>query len=350
MDRVVRGAKALAGRIRVPGDKSISHRALFLGALAHGETEIRGLSPGADVRSTRECLAALGVGFTEEDGAVVIQGTGPEGLREPARALDCGNSGTTMRLLAGVLAGRPFRTTLTGDDSLSRRPMARIIRPLRLMGARINARHDDFAPLTIEGGGLQGIRYQMQVKSAQVKSCLLLAVLQAQGETVVVEPSPSRDHTERMLRYLGAPITVEGKAVGIRRGDLRARPITVPGDFSSAAFFLAAAAALPGAEVLIEDVGVNPTRTGLIAVLRRMGADIRLSGERVVGEEPVADIAVRGRRLAGVEVGGEIIPRLIDALPVLFAIATQAEGETVIRDAGELRVKESAGSPPWPRT
>jgi len=341
MDQAVREVKRISGRIQVPGDKSISHRALILGALAHGDTEITGLSPGADVCSTRRCLAALGVGLTEEDGAVVVHGTGPEGLKEPQGPLDCGNSGTTMRLLAGVLAGRPFSSTLIGDDSLSRRPMGRIIRPLRLMGARISAREDDFAPFTIQGGGLRGIHYELEVKSAQVKSCLLLAGLQAHGETMVVEPSPSRDHTERMLSYLGAPIAVEGKAVRIRCGELQARPITVPGDFSSAAFFLAAAAALPGAELLIENVGVNPTRTGLLAVLREMGADISLSSERVVGGEPVADITVRGRGLAAVEVGGEIIPRLIDELPVLFAIATQAEGETVIRDAAELRVKES---------
>ena len=341
MDQLVRGAKTIAGHIRVPGDKSISHRALILGALAHGETEIRGLSPGADVRSTRGCLAALGVSLTEEGGAVVIQGTGPEGLGKPAGPLDCGNSGTTMRLLAGVLAGRPFRSVLRGDESLSRRPMGRIIRPLRLMGARITARQDDLAPLTIEGGGLRGIHYEMEVKSAQVKSCILLAGLQAHGETVVVEPSPSRDHTERMLHYLGAPIAASGKAIGIRRGELQARPITVPGDFSSAAFFLAAAAALPGSEVVIENVGVNPTRTGLLTVLREMGAEISLSAERMANGEPVADITVRGGELRAVEVGGEIVPRLIDELPVLFAIATQAEGETVIRDAGELRVKES---------
>jgi 3-phosphoshikimate 1-carboxyvinyltransferase len=341
MDQVVREAKTIAGRIQVPGDKSISHRALILGALAHGETEITGLSPGADVRSTRGCLEALGVSLTEEGSAIVIQGTGPEGLGEPTRPLDCGNSGTTMRLLAGVLAGRPFRSTLIGDDSLSRRPMGRIIRPLHLMGARISAREDDFAPLTIEGGSLCGIHYEMEVKSAQVKSCILLAGLQAHGKTVVVEPSPSRDHTERMLAYLGAPITIEGKAIRIKRGELQARPITVPGDFSSAAFFLAAAAALPGAEVLIENVGVNPTRTGLLEVLQEMGADISLLSEHEKGGEPVADILVRGKELTAVEVGGEVIPRLIDELPVLFAIATQAEGETVIRDAGELRVKES---------
>jgi len=341
MDRVVGRAKTIAGRIRVPGDKSISHRALILGALAHGETKISGLSPGIDVRSTRRCLAALGVRLTGEGGAVVVHGTGPEGLKEPRGPLDCGNSGTTMRLLSGVLAGRPFRSTLTGDESLSRRPMGRIIRPLRLMGARISAREDGFAPLTIEGEGLRGIHYELEVKSAQVKSCILLAGLQARGETVVIEPSLSRDHTERMLNYLGAPIAVEGEGIRINRGELAAQPIPVPGDFSSAAFFLAAAAALPGAEVVIENVGVNPTRTGLLQVLREMGADISLSSERVWGGEPVADITVRGGELAAVEVGGEVIPRLIDELPVLFAIATQAEGKTVIRDAGELRVKES---------
>ncbi|HAF70780.1 MAG: 3-phosphoshikimate 1-carboxyvinyltransferase [Acetothermia bacterium 64_32] len=334
-------AKALKGGIRVPGDKSISHRALILGALAHGKTEIEGLSPGKDVESTRRCLAALGVELGEEGRALVVEGKGPGAFLPPSRPLDCGNSGTTMRLLAGVLAGRPFRSTLMGDSSLSRRPMKRIIRPLRLMGAKISARDDDFAPLTIQGGELRGIHYEMEVKSAQVKSCVLLAGLQAQGETQVSEPSPSRDHTERLLRYLGAPISVEEKSIRIKYGELQARPIPVPGDFSSAAFFLAAAAALPGSELTLEDVGVNPTRTGLLDVLRRMGAEISLSGEREAAGEPVADIRVRGKELSAVEVGGEIIPRLIDELPVLFSIATQAEGETVIRDAAELRVKES---------
>ncbi|MBC7099805.1 3-phosphoshikimate 1-carboxyvinyltransferase, partial [Candidatus Bipolaricaulota bacterium] len=341
MIRRIRSAKALKGAIGVPWDKSISHRALILGALAHGETEIEGLSPGKDVESTRRCLAALGVELEEEDGALVVHGKGPEGLVPPSRPLDCGNSGTTMRLLAGVLAGRPFRSTLMGDSSLSRRPMKRIIRPLRLMGAKISARQDDFAPLTIEGGTLRGIHYELEVKSAQVKSCVLLAGLQAEGETVVVEPSPARDHTERLLRYLGAPIAVEGKSIRIRHGYLKSRPIPVPGDFSSAAFFLAAAAALPGSELTLEEVGVNPTRTGLLAVLRRMGAEISLSNKREVAGEPVADIRVRGKELSAVEIGGEIIPRLIDELPVFFSIATQAEGETVVRDAGELRVKES---------
>jgi 3-phosphoshikimate 1-carboxyvinyltransferase len=337
----VRGAVEIGGEVRVPGDQSISHRALILGALAHGETEVRGLSPAADVESTARCLRALGVEISRVEDRAVVTGVGPEGLSPPGGSLHCGNSGTTMRLLAGVLAGRPFVAVLVGDESLSRRPMRRIIEPLSRMGAEIVARDGDFPPLRIRGGRLRGIRYELPVASAQVKSTVLLAGLQAIGETEVVEPAPSRDHTERMLSYLGAQVEVDGLKVRIAPNELRAHPIEVPGDFSSAAFLIAACAARPRCALLVRDVGVNPTRTGFLDVLREMGADVALQNEREVNGEPVADLLVRGRELRAAEVGGEIVPRLIDELPVLFVLATQAEGTTVVRDARELRVKES---------
>lgn len=341
MEARVRGPQAVRGEARVPGDKSISHRALILGALAHGETKIRGLSPAGDVRSTAGCLRALGVEIQSEGEAVRVMGRGPEGLIPPAAPLHCGNSGTTMRLLCGVLAGRPFGAVLVGDGSLSRRPMRRVAEPLRLMGAAIHARDGEYPPLRVRGGRLRGIRYRPPVASAQVKSAVLLAGLQAEGETTVEEPAPSRDHTERMLVYLGAKLERDGLRVQLVPTELEARDITVPGDFSSAAFLMAAAAARPGAEVLIRGVGVNPTRTGFLDALRGMGADVALLNRREANGEPVADILVRGRELQGIELSGDIIPRMIDELPLVFVLATQAVGTTVVRDAGELRVKES---------
>ncbi len=341
MEMRVRGPKAIRGEARVPGDKSISHRALILGALAHGETEIRGLSPARDVRSTEGCLRALGVEIRKEGGVVHVIGRGPEGLAPPKVLLDCGNSGTTMRLLCGILAGRPFESVLVGDESLSRRPMRRVAEPLRLMGARIQAREGEHPPLRVRGGRLRGIRYRLPVASAQVKSAVLLAGLQAEGETVVEEPAPSRDHTERMLAYLGAKLERDGLRVRLVPTELGARDITVPGDLSSAAFLMAAAAARPGAEVLIRGVGVNPTRTGFLEALREMGADVTLLNGHEVNGEPVADILVRGRELRGIELSGDIIPRMIDELPLVFVLATQAIGTTVVRGAEELRVKES---------
>lgn len=341
MEARVRGPQAVRGEARVPGDKSISHRALILGALAHGETEIRGLSPAGDVRSTAGCLRALGVEIQSEGEAVRVMGRGPEGLTPPAAPLHCGNSGTTMRLLCGVLAGRPFGAVLVGDGSLSRRPMRRVAEPLRLMGAAIHARDGEYPPLRVRGGRLRGIRYRPPVASAQVKSAVLLAGLQAEGETTVEEPALSRDHTERMLVYLGAKLERDGLRVRLVPTELEARDITVPGDFSSAAFLMAAAAARPGAEVLIRGVGVNPTRTGFLDALRGMGADVALLNRREANGEPVADILVRGRELQGIKLSGDIIPRMIDELPLVFVLATQAVGTTVVRDAGELRVKES---------
>ncbi|MCL5025892.1 MAG: 3-phosphoshikimate 1-carboxyvinyltransferase, partial [Chloroflexi bacterium] len=276
------------------------------------------------------------------DNRVRVNGVGLDGLREPPDVLDAGNSGTTTRLLSGILAGQPFLSVITGDASLRRRPMDRIAQPLRRMGATVLARAGGRLPLAISGGGLQGIEYALPVASAQVKSCILLAGLYAAGRTTVVEPAPARDHTERMLRAMGVEVSREGNRISLAGGQQpQGIDIEVPGDVSSAAYFLVAGAVVPGSEVLVENVGVNPTRPGALEALAAMGAEVALENRRDVGGEPVADLRVRGGRLRGTEIGGEIIPRLIDELPVLALAATQAEGRTLVRDAAELRVKES---------
>ena len=324
----------------MPGDKSISHRAILFGALAEGETRVTGILDAEDVHSTRRAVVRLGAAIREEGAEVVV--TPAEALREPDDVIDCGNSGTSLRLLAGVLAGRPGLSVLTGDASLRRRPVRRVVEPLRLMGADLTARDGDrVPPLVIRGRPLTGARHRLQVASAQVKSAILLAGLGASGETVVTEPERSRDHTERMLRGMGVPVRVDGLTVSVTPSRPRGTRVDVPGDISSAAFFLCAAAGLPGSEVTVRNMGTNPTRTGLLDVLRAMGADLRLEREREVAGEPRADVTVRGGPLRATEIGGEIIPRLIDELPVLMVLATQATGRTVIRDARELRVKES---------
>jgi 3-phosphoshikimate 1-carboxyvinyltransferase len=283
---------------------------------------------------------ALGAAIREEGGEVIV--TPPATLQEPGDVIDCGNSGTSLRLLAGVLAGLPGLSVLTGDASLRRRPVRRVVDPLRVMGADLTARDGDrVPPLVIRGRALTGARHDLKVASAQVKSAILLAGLRASGETVVSEPERSRDHTERMLRGMGVPLTVDGLTVSVRPSRPRGTRVDVPGDISSAAFFLCAAAGLPGSEVTVRNMGTNPTRTGLLDVLRAMGADLTVANEREVAGEPRADVTVRGGSLRATEIGGEIIPRLIDELPVLMVLATQAEGRTVIRDARELRVKES---------
>jgi 3-phosphoshikimate 1-carboxyvinyltransferase len=324
----------------VPGDKSVSHRALLFGALAEGETRVRGLLDAEDVRSTRRAVEALGaVVRAEGDELVVVP---PDRLREPGDVIDCGNSGTSLRLLTGVLAGVPGLSVLTGDASLRRRPVRRVIDPLRAMGANLSAREGDrLPPVVVRGGPLRGARHVLPVASAQVKSALLLAGLAAEGETRVREPERSRDHTERMLRGMGVPVRVEGLEVAVTPSRPRGGRVDVPGDISSAAFFLCAAAALPGSEVTVRGLGTNPTRTGLLDLLRAMGADVTLAGEREVAGEPRADVTVRARGLHAGEVRGELVPRLIDELPVVMVMATQARGRTVIRDAKELRVKES---------
>jgi 3-phosphoshikimate 1-carboxyvinyltransferase len=339
----LRGPAALAGTVRVPGDKSLSHRALVLGAMAHGTTAIRGLLQSEDCRATMGALRAVGVEIAESaDGLVRVHGAGPDAWREPETVLDAGNSGTTFRMLAGALAGRPFCSLLTGDGSLRRRPMRRIVDPLRAMGATLLGRADGgFPPLAVRGGGLRGIAWRSPVASAQVKTAVLLAGLQAAGETSVAEPFLSRDHTERMLTAFGVTPGREGVTVTITGGArLAATALSIPGDLSSAAFFLAAAAAQGGGAVCVRDVGVNPTRTGILDVLEGMGATIRHDRARLEAGEPVADLTVSGAGLRGVQIGADLIPRLVDEVPVLAVIAALAEGETTITGAGELRVKE----------
>jgi len=342
MDRTIEPAQSLRGTLSVPGDKSISHRALMLASIAEGETNITGLSEGADVRSTAGCLRALGVSLEVEGTEARVFGCGLRGLRAPAEPLDAGNSGTAMRLLLGLLAGQRFESALTGDASLQKRPMNRVIRPLEAMGAEIEATGKGVAPLKILGRGLKGIDYALPVASAQVQSALLLAGLYADGTTRVSEPGPIRDHTERMLAYLGVSVSRDEGTVALRGGQsLRASELDVPGDPSSAAFWLAAGALAPGAEIAIENVCTNPTRTGFFDVLARMGAALERERERVACGEPRADLRVAGSRLRAVTVDGALVPRLIDELPLVAVLATQAEGKTVVREAEELRVKET---------
>ncbi|MBN1483701.1 MAG: 3-phosphoshikimate 1-carboxyvinyltransferase [Chloroflexia bacterium] len=332
----------LRGRVRVPGDKSISHRALLLGALADGPVRVEGFLPGGDCRATLDCLRALGVQIEQHDETTLtVGGAGLRGLWAPAGPLDCGRSGTTMRLLAGILAGQAFDSVLDGDAQLLRRPMERVAAPLRRMGAQVETK-DGHGPLHIQGRPLRGLEYSLPVASAQVKSALLLAGLYADGATTVHQPGPARDHTERLLIAMGAQVQIDGLSVTLQPPpQLRARTIHVPGDLSSAAFLIVAALLRPGSEITIERVGVNPTRTGLLDVLSQMGADVVVQNVYRLGEEPAVDLRVRASALRGVEVGGETVVRMIDEFPVLAVAATQARGRTVVRDAAELRVKES---------
>ncbi len=331
--------------ITVPPDKSISHRALLLNAIADGRATIERILDSADVRSTAACLAALGVEIDWPTGSssVTVSGRGLHGFFESEDVLDCGNSGTTMRLITGLLAAHPILSVLTGDASLRKRPMARVISPLRRMGAHIHARTGDtLAPITIKGGSLAGIAYDSPVASAQVKSALLLAGLWAEGETRLREPSPSRDHTERMLAAMGAPLIVDGTTVAVRpAGRLGPLSLRVPGDISSAAPWLVLAACHPDAEILVKGVNTNPTRTGLLDIMRAMGASVEVLEERTSGGEPVADIFVRSSRLAATSVSDGLVPRAIDELPLVALLACFAEGETTVCDAAELRSKES---------
>ena len=331
----------LHGEITVPGDKSISHRAVMLGALANGTTHITGFLMGEDCLSTIDCFLKMGVSIDVSDKEVVVEGVGLHGLTAPECELYTGNSGTTTRLLSGILAGQSFTSTMNGDATIQRRPMGRVMKPLREMGASIEGKDDNFCPLTMHPSELHGIEYRLPVASAQLKSAILLAGLYAEGQTTVIEPAPSRDHTERMFRALGVEIETNGNVITLNPPeDLHAVDIAVPSDISSAAYFLVAGAIVPGSELTIKNVGVNPTRTGIIDVLRDMGADITESNFREEAE-PVCDLTVRHSRLHGTEIGGAIIPRLIDELPVIAVAAAFAEGETVIRDAQELKVKES---------
>jgi len=344
IDFLVQPGGEVHGRLRVPGDKSISHRAVMLGSLAEGVTAVSGLLEGEDVLCTLAAFRAMGVQAKgPSEGRLTIQGVSLRGLRPPAQALDMGNSGTAMRLMAGLLAGQSFESVLTGDESLSRRPMKRVTEPLAKMGAQIDTGADGRPPLRIHGGRpLHGVHYPMPVASAQVKSALLLAGLYADGETVVTEPAPTRDHTERMLRGFGYEVRTDGARISLRGGGrLRACEVDVPADISSAAFFMVAAAITPGSDLLLEHVGINPTRIGVLNILRAMGADIELSDPREVGGEPVADLRIRGSRLRGIRIPEDQVPLAIDEFPALFIAAACAEGETVVTGARELRVKES---------
>ncbi len=326
---------------RVPSDKSITHRALILGAISRGETIVRHGLSSRDCLATYQILGQLGVELNwQPDHTIRIMGGR---LQESATVLDCQNSGTTMRLLAGLLAGQNFYSVLTGDASLNSRPMARIMEPLGAMGGQLYGRGGNkYPPLTIVGSSLWALdSYLLPVASAQLKSALLLAGLFARGTTTIIEPAQSRDHTERMLLDFGAPLSKEGDTLQIHSGELVGREVKVPGDFSSAAFLIASALIVPGSQVLLRDVGLNPTRIGLLTVLKKMGAKIQIQNRRNWGSEPVGDIFVQASQLSGTEVCGKIVPLLIDELPALAAVATQAQGTTIIRDAGELRVKES---------
>lgn len=340
-------AGGIQGQIQVPGDKSISHRALMLGALATGETQIQGLLLGEDPRSTAACFQALGAEISPLNSELVkVKGLGLGHLQEPNQVLDAGNSGTTLRLIMGILASHPDRLfTITGDASLRSRPMGRVVAPLRQMGAQIWGRKNDtLAPLAIRGQQLSAVHYQSPIASAQVKSAVLLAGLMAEGKTTVTEPALSRDHSERMLRAFGAEVSVDAQtcsATVTGPAQLQGQSVIVPGDISSAAFWLVAGAILPGSNLLIENVGVNPTRTGVLDVLLMMGADITLENCRETAGESVADLRVRASTLKGCRIEGDIIPRLIDEIPVLAVAAAMAQGTTIIRDAAELRVKES---------
>lgn len=341
----VKPANSLRGEVHVPGDKSISHRAVILAALAQGTSRVRGFLYGGDCEATLNAVVALGVRVERPaPDTVILHSPGPAGWREPEDVIDCVNSGTTMRLLAGLLAGQPFTSVLTGSAQLRRRPMARVTRPLREMGATVLGRQDGaYAPLAIRGGHLRGIRYAMPVASAQVKSALILAGLFADGPTTVVEPAPARDHTERMLASMAPVISKAGDTITVQPLEKALSPfdLLVPGDMSSAAFLVVAGLLVPQSEILIRNVGVNPTRTGLLDVLEAMGARVERLNLREVGGEPVADLLVRPAALRGTEVGGDLVVRMIDEFPIFAVAATQAAGTTVVRDAQELRVKES---------
>ena len=344
MQYLVAPGGKLQGSLRVPGDKSISHRAIMLGALATGTSQITGFLEGDDALATLQAFRAMGVTIsTPVDGRLVIHGVGLHGLQAPSATLDVGNSGTSMRLLAGLLAGQAFSTTLVGDNSLMQRPMERVAKPLRLMGAAVTTAAAGRPPITIHGGTpLQAIRYELPMASAQVKSCLLLAGLYASGITEVVEPAATRDHTERMLRGFGVAVDVNGPTIRLQGGQrLTACNIDIPADISSAAFFMVAAAISPGADITLQHVGINATRNGIIPILNAMGANISLLNQRTAGTEPVADIRIQYAPLQGITIPTNYVPLAIDEFPALFVAAANASGTTVLTGAAELRVKES---------
>ncbi|UPM55971.1 3-phosphoshikimate 1-carboxyvinyltransferase [Gottfriedia acidiceleris] len=333
----------LVGDVTIPGDKSISHRAIMFGSLAKGTTKITNFLLGEDCLSTIACFRKLGVQIEVSEDEVVVYGKGIEGLKEAHEVLDVGNSGTTARLMMGILSGLPFHSVIIGDESIGKRPMKRVTKPLKMMGTSIDGREDaTYTPISIRGGSLNSISYASPVSSAQVKSSILLAGLFAKGTTTVTEPEKSRDHTERMLKAFGCELVVNGNKVSINGNQvLTATDVIVPGDISSAAFFLVAGSIVPNSEILLKNVGVNPTRTGILTVLERMGANITLEDEKVVNGEPIANIRVKSANLKSTVIGGAEIPTCIDELPILALAAALADGETIIKDAEELRVKET---------
>lgn len=336
---VIQKIKKAAGQIKVPGDKSISHRAVMLGSLANGVTEISGFLKGADCLSTIDCFRKMGIDIDINGENVTVHGNGLRSLKKPDEMLYTGNSGTTTRLLCGILAGQNFDTSITGDASIQKRPMGRVVQPLSMMGAKIE---NEYCPLYITGTKLHGIDYKMPVASAQVKTAIILAGLYADGETVIHEIEKSRDHTELMLSAMGADLTVDNLDITVKpTNDLTAVNVDVPGDISSAAFFLVLGAIMPNSQITVTNVGINPTRTGIIDVLKDMGANITLENVHTSAGETVADITVRSSSLKGTTVGGDIIPRLIDELPIIAVAAVFADGQTVIKDAQELKVKET---------
>lgn len=334
---------SLNGEIKVPGDKSISHRSVMFGSIAKGITRVENFLPGEDCLSTISCFRQLGVEIIQVGSDVTISGNGLDGLKRPKETLYVGNSGTTIRLMMGILSGLPFESRLEGDESIARRPMTRVTLPLSQMGASIMGRNQgEYTPLTVKGKKLTGITYELPVASAQVKSAILLAGLQAEGETVVIEPVKTRDHTERMIKQFGGEVERKGDSVKVSTGTvLKGTHINVPGDISSAAFFLVAGAIVPDSNIILRNVGLNPTRTGILDVLKEMGADFSIEPYNNDSAEPAGDIRIKHSNIQGTTIEGDLIPRLIDEIPVIALLATQAEGETVIKDAAELKVKET---------
>ncbi|WP_077213794.1 3-phosphoshikimate 1-carboxyvinyltransferase [Bacillus dakarensis] len=341
--KLVNNIKNLSGTLTIPGDKSISHRSVMFGALAEGTTTVTNFLSGEDCLSTISCFRKLGVEIKQEDETLIIHGKGFKGLVEPGEILDVGNSGTTIRLMLGILSGQSFFSTLVGDSSIAKRPMTRVTIPLKSMGASIDGRNNgEFTPISVRGGSLKGITYELPVASAQVKSAILLAGLQAEGETVIIEPSKTRDHTERMIKQFGGEVEVDNLTITVKGGQaFKATDVQVPGDISSAAFFLVAGAIVEDSEITLKNVGLNPSRTGIIDVMLSMGAELTISNEHPEAFEPMGDLTIKTSNLKGTTIEGDIIPRLIDEIPVIALLATQAEGVTVIKDAEELKVKET---------
>ncbi|MBC1553329.1 3-phosphoshikimate 1-carboxyvinyltransferase [Listeria booriae] len=340
--QLVTNKQGLNGTIRVPGDKSISHRSIMFGALANGKTTVSNFLKGEDCLSTIGVFRALGVRIEEFPDKIVVHGTGWDGLKRPDETLDVGNSGTTIRLMLGILAGRPFDATLEGDASIAKRPMGRVMLPLREMGAIFEAKDANFAPVKVTGTKLQPMTYTLPVASAQVKSAIIFAALQADGETTIIEKEKTRDHTEQMIRQFGGAITTDGLTIRVNGGqEFQGQNVVVPGDISSAAFFIVAGLIIPNSKIRLENVGLNPTRTGIIDVVKEMGGKITVEQTSKAGDEPAGTVIVETSDLKGIEIGGDIIPRLIDELPVIALLASQATGKTVIKDAEELKVKET---------